>query len=291
MVDGVPNTSTNLWEFNGNDIESIDVLKGAPASALYGSIGRNGAIMITTKRGTTDGGLQVEVSSNTMFQTDFLRVPETQSQYGSGRNGIYKYSDGTGGGQEGSGFSWGPRLNQPDPSTPSGFVELVQYNSPTDPETGERIPLPWISRGEDNLDNFFRTGVINNTSVAVTAGNAERNVRVSMGNRYQRGIVPNTQLNNSNFSVSGRFKHKKLTVDASLNYNKQQTDNIPEVAFSSQSFIYNLALWMGANVDVNDLKDYGCLEKSVFSKDIIVQVFTTIRILSLTNSIEAIIAM
>ena len=256
VIDGVPNTSTNLWELNSNDIESIDVLKGAPASALYGSIGRNGAIMITTKRGATDGGLQVEISSNTMFQTDFLRVPETQSQYGSGRNGVYVYTDGTGGGQEGSGFSWGPRLNQPDPTTPSGFVELVQYNSPIDPTTGERIPLPWISRGEDNLDNFFRTGVINNTSVAVTAGNSERNIRVSIGNRYQRGIVPNTQLNNSNFSVSGRFKHKKLTVDASLNYNKQQTDNIPEVAFSSQSFIYNLALWMGANVDVNDLRDY-----------------------------------
>ncbi|MFD0933054.1 SusC/RagA family TonB-linked outer membrane protein [Psychroflexus salinarum] len=256
VIDGVPNTSTNLWELNGNDIESINVLKGAPASALYGSIGRNGAIMITTKRGSTDGGLQVEVSSNTMFQTDFLRVPETQSQYGSGRNGVYRYTDGTGSGQEGSGFSWGPRLDRPDPSTPSGFVELVQYNSPTDPETGEKIPLPWISRGEDNLDNFFRTGVVSNTTVAVTAGNAERNIRVSVGSRYQRGIVPNTELNNSNFSVSGRFKHDKLTVDASLNYNKQQSDNIPEVAFSSQSFIYNLALWMGANVDVNDLKDY-----------------------------------
>lgn len=256
VIDGVPNTSTNLWELNGNDIESIDVLKGAPASALYGSIGRNGAIMITTKRGATDGGLQVEISSNTMFQTDFLRIPETQSVYGSGRNGIYSYTDGTGSGQEGGGFSWGPRLNRPDPSTPSGFVELVQYNSPTDPVTGERVPLPWISRGEDNLDNFFRTGVINNTSVAITAGNTERNIRVSVGNRYQRGIVPNTELNNSNFSVTGRFKHKKLTVDASLNYNKQQTDNIPEVAFSSQSFIYNLALWMGANVDVNDLRDY-----------------------------------
>jgi TonB-linked SusC/RagA family outer membrane protein len=256
VIDGVPNTSTNLWELNGNDIESINVLKGPPASALYGSIGRNGAIMITTKRGSTDGEVKVEVTSNTMFQTDFLRVPETQSVYGSGRNGIYNYTDGTGSGQEGSGFSWGPRLDKPDPTTPSGFVELVQYNSPINPVTGERIPLPWISRGKDNLENFFRTGVISNNSVSVTAGNTKRNLRVSLGNRYQRGIVPNTDLVNSNFSISGRFKHKKLTIDASLNYNKQQTDNIPEVAFSSQSFIYNLALWMGANVDVNDLKDY-----------------------------------
>ena len=256
VIDGVPNTSTNLWELNGSDIESINVLKGPPASALYGSIGRNGAILITTKRGNENGGVQVEITSNTMFQTDFLRVPETQSQYGSGRNGIYVYSDGSGSGQEGSGFSWGPRLDKPDPTTASGFVERVQFNSPVDPETGERIPIPWISRGKNNLENFFRTGIINNNTVAVTAGNEKKNIRVSLGNRYQKGIIPNTELNNSNFSIAGRLKHKKLTADVSLNYNKQQTDNIPEVAFSSQSYIYNLALWMGANVDVRDLKDY-----------------------------------
>ena len=256
VIDGVPNTSTNLWELNGSDIESINVLKGPPASALYGSIGRNGAILITTKRGNENGGVQVEITSNTMFQTDFLRVPETQSQYGSGRNGIYVYSDGSGSGQEGSGFSWGPRLDKPDPTTASGFVERVQFNSPVDPETGERIPIPWISRGKNNLENFFRTGIVNNNTVAVTAGNEKKNIRVSLGNRYQKGIIPNTELNNSNFSIAGRLKHKKLTADVSLNYNKQQTDNIPEVAFSSQSYIYNLALWMGANVDVRDLKDY-----------------------------------
>ena len=256
VIDGVPNTSTNLWEINGNDIESINVLKGPPASALYGSIGRNGAILITTKRGNEDGDVQVEITSNTMFQTDFLRVPETQSKYGSGRNGVYVYSDGSGSGQEGSGFSWGPRLDKPDPTTASGFVERVQYNSPIDPETGERIPIPWVSRGKNNLENFFRTGIVNNNTVAVTAGNEKKNIRVSLGNRYQRGIVPNTELTNSNFSIAGRLKYKKFTADVSLNYNKQQTDNIPEVAFSSQSYIYNLALWMGANVDVRDLKDY-----------------------------------
>jgi TonB-linked SusC/RagA family outer membrane protein len=256
VIDGVPNTSTNLWEINANDVESVDVLKGAPASALYGSLGRNGAIMITTKRGNQKEGLQVEVSSNTMVQFDFLRIPETQDQYGSGRNGQYRYIDGTGAGPEGSGFSWGPRLNQPDPGTSSGFVELVQFNSPIDPETGERIPLPWISRGPDNLDNFFRNGAISNNTVAVTAGNMERNVRVSASHKYQRGIVPNTELGSSNFSVAGKYTFNKLTVDASLNYNKQESDNIPEVAWSSQSFIYNLALWMGANVDVNDLQNY-----------------------------------
>lgn len=256
VIDGVPNTSTNLWELNSNDVESINVLKGAPASALYGSLGRNGAIMITTKRGGENDGLQFEFSSNTMVAFDFLRIPETQTTYGSGRLGQYRYVDGTGAGPEGSGFSWGPRLNQPDPTTESGFVELAQYNSPRDPSTGELIPLPWISRGENNLDNFFRNGVISNHTLAVTAGDAERNVRVSASHKLQTGIVPNTSLGSTNFSVAGRYTYKKLTVDASLNYNKQESDNIPEVAWSSHSFIYNLALWMGGNVDVNDLRDY-----------------------------------
>ena len=256
VIDGVPNTSTNLWELNSNDVASINVLKGAPASALYGSLGRNGAIMITTKRGGGEEGLQVEFSSNTMVAFDFLRVPETQNSYGSGRNGQYRYIDGTGAGTEGSGFSWGPRLNVPDPTTPSGFVERVQYNSPVNPETGERIPLPWINRGGDNLDNFFRNGVVSNNTLAVTAGNNKRNIRVSASHKLQTGIVPNTSLGSSNFSVSGKYTYKNLSVDASLNYNKQESDNIPEVAWSSQSFIYNLALWMGPNIDVNDLKDY-----------------------------------
>ncbi|MFW5759696.1 MAG: carboxypeptidase-like regulatory domain-containing protein [Cyclobacteriaceae bacterium] len=256
VIDGVPNTTTNLWEINANDVESIDVLKGAPAAALYGSLGRNGAIMITTKRGNQKEGLRVEFNSNTMVQFDFLRIPETQDRYGSGRNGIYRYVDGTGAGPEGSGFSWGPPLDEPDPTTPSGFVELVQYNSPIDPETGERVPLPWISRGSNNLKNFFRNGVISNNTLAVTAGNLERNVRVSASHKLQRGIVPNTQLGSSNFSVAGKYTFNKLSVDASINYNRQESDNIPEVAWSSQSFIYNLALWMGANIDVNDLKDY-----------------------------------
>ncbi|MEM9859248.1 MAG: SusC/RagA family TonB-linked outer membrane protein [Bacteroidota bacterium] len=256
VIDGVPNTSTNLWELNSNDVESIDVLKGAPASALYGSLGRDGAIMITTKRGGGKEGLQFEFTSNTMVAFDFLRIPETQATYGSGRLGQYRYVDGTGAGPEGSGFSWGPRLNEPDPTTESGFVELVQYNSPRDPSTGELVPLPWISRGENNLENFFRNGVISNHTLAVTAGNTERNVRVSASHKLQTGIVPSTSLGSTNFSVAGKYTFKKLSVDASLNYNKQESDNIPEVAWSSQSFIYNLALWMGANVDVNDLQDY-----------------------------------
>ena len=256
VIDGIPNRQSDLWEINADDIASIDVLKGASASALYGSLGRNGAIMITTKRGNQLDKMEVEINTSTMFQPNFLRVPEIQTTYGSGRLGQYRYVNGTGQGIEGSGFTWGPKLDQPDPATPSGFVEIVQYNSPIDPETGNRIPLPWISRGKDNLENFLRTGMISNNSISITTGNQERNVRVSFANKYQKGIAPNTQLGSSTFGLTGAYTWKDLRMDASVFYNKQYSDNVPEVAWSSQSYIYNLTLWMGSNIDVRDLEEY-----------------------------------
>ncbi len=122
VIDGVPNIEGDLWKINADDIESYNVLKGATASALYGSIGRNGAIMITTKRGSGKNALSVEVNSSTMFQPNFIRIPEVQTTYGNGNNGQYAYVDGSGSGLEGSGWIWGPKLNQPDPSTPSGYL-------------------------------------------------------------------------------------------------------------------------------------------------------------------------
>ena len=208
VIDGIPNEDANLWAIDATNIESIDVLKGTSASALYGSLGRNGAIMINTKRGSRTGedSFQVEVNSSTTFQPNFLRVPEKQNQYGSGRNGEYRFVDGTGFGVEGFGFTWGPPLNQPDPTTDSGFVEITQFNSPIDPETGERIPIPWITRGENNMDNFFRTGMTTNNSLSVTAGNENRNIRASVSNKYQRGITPNTSLQSNFLNLAGTYR-------------------------------------------------------------------------------------
>jgi TonB-linked SusC/RagA family outer membrane protein len=255
VIDGIPNENANLWALDATNIKSVDVLKGPSASALYGSLGRNGAILITTKRGEGDG-LRVEVNSSTTFQLDFLRVPEKQTQYGSGRNGEYRYIDGSGNGIEGFGFTWGPKLDQPDPNTESGFVEIAQYNSPVDPETGERIPIPWISRGENNIDNFYRTGIVNNNDVAVSSSTENRSVRLAVSNKLQRGIVPNTTLQANTINLSGNYTYSDLTVDASINYNRQESDNVPEVESSSESLFYNITQWMGANIDVRDLQDY-----------------------------------
>lgn len=255
VIDGIPSTENDFWKINADDVESINVLKGATASALYGAIGRNGALMITTKRGGK--GTKVEVNSSTMFQPNYLVIPEVQTTYGNGDNGQYAYIDGSGRGTEGFGWIWGPRLDVPDPSTASGFVERPQYNSPIDPEIGERIPLPFISRGRNNIRNFFQRGLITSNNVNVTSGNDMGNFRLSASHIYQRGLVPNTDLNNTSFTVAGGYKlSEKLTTDASLTYNRQYTDNFPETPYGPENYLYNLVLWTGADVDVRDLRDY-----------------------------------
>ncbi|MCH7412079.1 SusC/RagA family TonB-linked outer membrane protein [Belliella sp. R4-6] len=255
VIDGIPSTDNDFWKINADDVESINVLKGATASALYGAIGRNGALMITTKRGKK--GTTVEVNSSTMFQPSYLVIPEVQTTYGNGDNGQYAYVNGSGSGTEGFGWIWGPRMDVPDPNTESGFVERPQYNSPIDPVTGERIPIPFISRGRNNIENFFQRGLISTNNINVTSGNDQGNFRLSASHVYQRGLVPNTDLNNSSFTVAGGYKlSEKLSADASLTYNRQYTENFPETPYGPENYLYNLVLWTGTDVDVRDLRDY-----------------------------------
>ncbi|MDN3594366.1 SusC/RagA family TonB-linked outer membrane protein [Zunongwangia endophytica] len=256
VIDGIPDRTTDLWKVNSDDIESISVLKGATASALYGSVGRNGAIMITTKKGKK-GKLTVTVNNSTMFQPSFIKVPDVQTTYGNGNQGVYAYVNGSGSGTEGGGWIWGPKLDQLDPDTPSGYVETTQYNSEIDPETGELIPLPYLSRGSDNIDNFFNTGLIQSNNVSVAWGSEKASLRTSISNVYQKGIVPNTDLNNTSFNIGGSLNpSKNLSINSSLTYNKQYTDNFPEVGYGPTNYLYNLILWTGADVDIRDLRNY-----------------------------------
>ena len=256
VIDGIPDQSADIWKVNADDIENMTVLKGANASALYGSIGQNGAIMITTKRGKGKD-LSVEINSSTELQPSFIRIPKVQTEYGDGFKGQYSYVDGSGGGPEGGGWIWGPKLDQKDPSTKSGFVELPQYDSPIDPQTGKRIPTPWVSRGKDNVQDFFRTGVISSNNISITKSSDKGAFRASVSNVYQVGIVPNTDLNNTSFNLSGNYNlSDNLTADARITFNKQYTKNFPEVGYGPTNYLYNLILWTGADVSVKDLRNY-----------------------------------
>ncbi|HVI46880.1 MAG TPA: SusC/RagA family TonB-linked outer membrane protein [Chitinophaga sp.] len=256
VIDGIPDQTADMWKINPDDVESLNVLKGTSASALYGSIGQFGAIMITTKRGKGKE-MSVDVNSSTMFQPSFIRIPDVQTTYGNGNKGKYAYVDGSGGGTEGSGWIWGPKLDQKDPSTPSGYWETPQYNSPVDPNSGKLVPLPWISRGRNNVHNFFRTGVISTNSLSITKSSDKGNFRASASHIYQQGIVPNTQLNNSAFSIAGSYNlTDRLNIDARITYNRQYSDNYPTVGYGPTNYLYNLVLWTGSDVDIRDLRNY-----------------------------------
>lgn len=250
VVDGVP-INSDTWNISPDDIETYSVLKGASASALYGFRGKNGAILITTKRGSKDKrGFSVEVNSSTMMEKGFYAIPKVQDEYGPGDHGVYAFGDGKGGGLNDGDYDggWGPRFN--------GQL-IPQYDSPVDPITGVRQGTPWIARGKDNLKRFLETGVLSTNNISVSATGEKYNLRFSTSHIYQKGIVPNTKLNISNFNVTADYKFSnKLKFESNLQYNRQYTPNIPDVNYGPNSIIYNIVYWAGADWNVADMRNY-----------------------------------
>jgi TonB-linked SusC/RagA family outer membrane protein len=249
VVDGV-RINSNSWNLSADDIESFSVLKGPTAAALYGSDGINGAIQITTKRGSKNKrGFAVEFNSSTQVQTGFNAIPGLQSEYGPGSGFRYEFGDGKGGGKNDADYDiWGPRFE--------GQM-INQWDSKIDPNTGKLIPLPWTAKGKNNLKNFLRNGLLSTNNLAVSANNEKGDIRFSMTQMYQKGMVPNTKLNATNINLSGSLNlSKKLKLETNINYNKQYTPNIPYIDYQPASPIYAMMIWGGANYDINDLKDY-----------------------------------
>jgi len=271
VIDGVP-TQTNFWNINPNDIESINVLKGTAAASLYGSLGINGAIMITTKKGKGGAnGMEISYNTTTQFQAGFLRVPDTQKQYGMGWNGYYAFVNGKGGGgwYDDYGYVWGPKLDVPDPSTPSGFTEYPQYNSEYDPnqlfeftqqgftDYSHYKPMAWRSKGTNNLKNFLENEMATTHNISIAGKTDRSDYRVSVSHTYQKGQVPNTKLNSTFLSLAGSLKvTDKLRIESSISYNKQYSPNYPETGYGPTNFFYNILLWMGPDVDIRDLRNY-----------------------------------
>ena len=252
VVDGVP-INSDTWNISADDIETYSVLKGANAAALYGFRGKNGAILITTKKGTKDKrGFSVELNSSTMIESGFNAIPKVQDLYGAGDHGQYSFVDGKGGGTNDGDYDiWGPKFD------PTGNKKIAQYDSPIDPSTGKRIPTPWTARGKDNLTRFLNNGVLANNNIAIASSNEKADIRFSMSHNYQKGIVPNTQLNIVNFSVNAGINFsKKLRLETNLNYNRQFTPNIPDVNYGPNSLIYNMTIWGGADWNVDDMRNY-----------------------------------
>ncbi len=208
-MDGIV-TQSDTWNLSPDDIDNITVLKSDAAALLYGSPGINGAIQITTKKGKGgSNGFEVAVNETFQFDAGFLNLPKTQTQYGMGWSGYYAFIDGQGGGgwYDNYGYVWGPKLNQKDPSTASGYMEVPQYNSPYDPsqlytftqngytDQSHYKPMPWITRSQSNLSTFLQTELLNTLNVSVSGRTDKSDYRIfaypaqpeRAGAQYQTG--------------------------------------------------------------------------------------------------------
>ncbi len=255
VVDGVPQPDSDIWEFSSDDIENITVLKGAAASALYGSLGANGAIQITMKSGAGLEKTMVSYNSSTTFQNGFLRIPRAQTQYGPGNTGRYRFGGGLAGGDGltlGGGINdfdyslWGPKFN-------GQLIE--QFDSPIDPVTGYRIPTPWISRGEDNLKNFMEVGIVSSHNVTVQSGSEKGSFVISNTYRYAKASTPGQRLDINTLRLRGNLKvSDAIDIDGSLQYNYQYSDNRIRGVYGPTSPVYLLTIWGGAHYDVRNFR-------------------------------------
>lgn len=250
VIDGVP-MGTDTWSINPDDVEKMDVIKGGTGAALYGAQGANGVIMITTKKGGNNArGLSVNFNSSSVFNAGYLNLPEFQTTYGQGLAGQYSAT-------ANQHHLWGPKLNQPDPTTPSGFVELVQWNSPRDPDTGELIPLPWIKRNTNPIREIMDNGYTLNNSLSFGGNNESGDFRVGYTNIYKKGNIPNTDLTNQTVDLSGGYQFlEKFRVDAKVSYNNLNSDNYEATGYNWDNIILHIGNNLGANMDLEDLKNY-----------------------------------
>lgn len=247
---------------NPDDIESMSVLKGPAASALYGSRAANGVILIKTKSGSKSKGIGVEINSNATFETA-LKLPEYQTVYGqgNGNGGNFEFKNGAGGGlTDGTDEGWGPSFR--------GQL-FPQFNSPRTlngqpiPFTGGDLNAPsgsvitptlWEA-DKDNLKNFLETGQTFTNNVAFVGGNKDGDFRLSYTNLDQTGIVPNTDLNRNTVSISGGYKfNSKLTARTFLSYIKSESGNRPSISYGTESIMYLFNCWLPASVKVSDME-------------------------------------
>ena len=247
VVDGVP-INSDTWNINADDIETVSVLKGPNAAALYGFRGQNGAIVISTKKGSRDAkGWQVNVNSTNMIETGNTVLPKDQTEYGRGSSEQYSFGNGLDDHTQRL-PTWGPRFEgQP----------VKQYNSPVDPATGVRTATPFLSIGANNYKNFLATGALASENISLSSSGRNNDIRMSYSHVYQKGTDPNTKINMDNLNINTDYDiNERLKISANLNLNVQYTPNIPDANYGPNSYVYMFNVYGNAGYDVRDLADY-----------------------------------
>jgi len=268
VVDGIPLDNTRFNEaqvfgdghdfgdgignINPEDIESINVLKGPNATALYGSRGSNGVIIITTKSGKAGKGIGVEVNSNVTIDK-INQVPHTQNKYGPGYEDMNIYGSIVN--INGTNYETIPLVgDEPESLGPpmDGRLLVNPFVLPgVQPSTFQLLPQP-----ENNVRKFWETGVTTANSVALTGGNEKSNARLSISNTTIDGITPKHHENHQSVSLRATTHlTSRLSFDGKVNYLHKDLQNAPTLGSSLQNYVWNLAT-MGRYVPLEFLKEY-----------------------------------
>ena len=207
-------------DINPNDIESVTLLKGPAATALYGIQAASGAILITTKKGSAipgRHGASVTLNSSVTFDK-VSNLPSLQNQFSQGSGGQYS------GPENGGSISWGAAIDTLswDGSTDYPFDKHGHIVGKSDPSA--KIPVvPY------DTYSFFKTGVTYNNNIALSGGNDRGAYRMSLGNLYQTGIIPKSKYVKSTFSISGQSKlTNKLNASGGVTYTNSANDKVQQ---------------------------------------------------------------
>lgn len=238
---------SSLDDINPDDIESVSVLKGPGAAALYGQRGANGAIFITTKAGSSrTKGVGITVNSNFSLES-VNRWPDLQFEYGQGLDGAAYYSYGAsadGASTSGTSSAYGPRFD--------GQM-FYQFDPVTQKQGTERTPwVPYTNK----IRQFFDTGKTFTNTVSLEGGTDKTTARFSATNVKNTWITPNTGYGRNSFALAVNSKpNQKLSFTSRINFTNKHSDNLPGAGYGNQSLMYWFIFWQ-PSADIDWLKNY-----------------------------------
>ncbi|AWW30483.1 SusC/RagA family TonB-linked outer membrane protein [Echinicola strongylocentroti] len=246
-------------DINPDDIESISVLKGPSAAALYGNRAANGVIIITTKKGTERKGIGVEINHSTTFEKVYI-LPDYQNEYAGGYSqelASFEYNPDTHpaswaefDGQPVINYaadeSWGPRMEGQMVRHWDSWYEGESF--------GELRPL---LPNENNVRDFFETGVTMNTGVALSGGDEETLFRLSLNHIDQKGVMPGSELLKNNVSFNGStMLTDKLKASLNFNFTSTQGQGRPASGYTGRNPVNSFNQWFQRQLDMDRLENY-----------------------------------
>jgi TonB-linked SusC/RagA family outer membrane protein len=222
-------------DLNSDDIETITVLKGAAATALYGARAKNGAIVITTKKGKK-GQASVSFNSSTRFD-NVLKLPKFQNEYAQGVQGVYSSDPNV---NSSSLNGWGPKISDVQDKT---FTDYL----------GRKITLQAYP---DNVKDFYETGKTYVNSLSFEGGGESGDYRFGFTNTTQDGIIPNEKLRKNTLSLNaGRTIFEGLDIRTSANYTRTAADGRPVQSSNNPSVLQSIVYGLPRTIDVNLLRN------------------------------------